>query len=159
MKLLWKCCICRIRIICRVFWRLCNFFGKRKTKTLFCRIKKSVCVWIYWGTGKWHGAYFLVLVFETLSILTHLFPMHPFSIPWKHQKTKGASGMSNAFLEEFDTNLLAWYMLLTDRCSLWKMYDFPCIYQGLVERWFRHITTLLCIGFEILRLFKRRGKF
>ena len=23
-----------------------------------------------------------------LSVLTHLFPMHSFSIPWKHQKTK-----------------------------------------------------------------------
>ena len=111
----------------------------------------------YWKVA-W--SLFFGISFWNVIYINPFVPNAPFLYPLKaSENCKGASGMSNAFLEEFDTNLLVWYMLLTDRCSLWKMYDFPCIYQGLVERWFRHITTLLCIGFEILRLFKRRGKF
>ena len=48
--------------------------------------------------------------------LTHLFPMHPFSTPWKHQKSiqfsvfrgqrKGALGINVLISDKFDQNLV-----------------------------------------------------
>ena len=40
-----------------------------------------------WVQVKDHLKKFSFLCLDFHVVLTHLFPMHPFSIPWKHQKT------------------------------------------------------------------------
>ena len=42
---------------------------------------------LYWGFDKGMDLYLLVKIYGLDNMLTHLFPMQPFSIPWKYQKT------------------------------------------------------------------------
>ena len=71
-------------------------FYRTPTDNYFRKTSPAVNQNIFWWTflRHWKERLSYSLVLLRLTILTHLFPIHPFSIPWKHQTTleKGCNG-------------------------------------------------------------------
>ena len=70
-------------------WNFSVGYFCQRTNYCYC----SLCTWKNNRTAK-------CILVQINPLLTHLFPMHPFSIPWKHRKTVRSGGREKLHWEQ-----------------------------------------------------------
>ena len=84
---------------------------------------------------------------SNLSKLTHLFPIHPFSTSWKHQKTSGFSDVFRGWRKAaLETSGLKWINLMNPfyiiGLFLWPQKTWENLRFVIVFRWYRRTPVV-----------------